>query len=116
MRKYKIEIKEKLVDSGWEVEEIDTDTDWWLEERWAIFSTKQNWGYKLYLHFLVDLQYEGTDKDSAVWCVSALENKAMDYHSASSSFVSMYLQKGKFNENILLFVKGINTLRYESGI
>ncbi len=111
MRKYKLEIKEKLIETGWELEEIDTETDWWLEEVWTIVSTKQNWGYRLYIHFLVDLQYEGTNKSSAVWCVSAIENKAENYHTAQSGFADMLLQRGKFDENIKLFIGNINKQR-----
>lgn len=116
MRRYKIQLKELLFESDWELEEVDDQTDWWLEELWVIVSSKQNWGYKLYLHFLVDLQYEGRDKSSAVCAIAALEKPVKSYTEANDDIAEMWLQKGRFNENLRKFVQEINHHRNEKGL
>jgi len=116
LRLYKIQLKELLLENDWELEEIDDETDWWLEELWVVSSSKQNWGYKLYLHFLVDLQYEGNNKSSAVSAISASQKPAKSYTEANDHIAEMCLQKGKFNENLKLFVQEINQHRNENGL
>lgn len=111
MKYYKELLLKKLHDSGWELDEIDSETDWWLEEMWKISSTQQNWGFTLYIHFLVDPQYDGTDKSSAVWAVSAIEKPAVGYVEAQNECKIMYLQKGRFDENLDKFVGELNNLR-----
>jgi len=116
LRLYKIRLKDLLLENGWELNEIDDETEWWLEELWVITSSKQNWGYKLYLHFLVDLQYEGTNKSSAVWAVSALQEPAKSYTEVNDNVAEMFLQKGKFDENLNQFIQKINKHRNEKGL
>jgi len=116
LRLYKIQLKELLLENGWELKEIDDETEWWLEELWVIASSKQYWGYKLYLHFLVDLQYEGTNKSSAVWAVSALKEHAKSYTEANDYVAEMLLQKGKFDENLKQFIQKVNKHRNEKGL
>ncbi len=116
MRLYKIQLKELLLEHGWELEEIDDETDWWLEELWTIASSKNNWGYKLYLHFLVDLQYEGINKSSAVSAISAYQKPIKNYNECSDHVAEMWLQKGKYDENLKNFVQEINQHRNEEGL
>jgi hypothetical protein len=116
LRLYKIQLKELLAESGWELQEIDDETDWWLEELWVIVSSKQEWGYKLYLHFLVDLMYEGRNKSSAVSAISALQEPAKSYTEANEHVAEMWLQKGKYDENLKKFVQEINQHRNEKGL
>lgn len=61
MKYYKELLLKKLADTGWELVAQNDDTDWWLEEFWKVKSIQQNWGEEVYILFLVDPQYEGTE-------------------------------------------------------
>ena len=90
---------------------VEDNTDWWLEERWTTCSVKQNWGLSFYLYFLVDLQYEGNDKGSAVWAVSASANVVRSHIEAQKCFANVFLQKGRIDKSIALFIDAINDYR-----
>lgn len=111
MKFYKQEILNRLAETGWELVSTDDPGDWWLEEFWVVRSTKQNWGTELYLYFLVDPQYDGNNKGSAVWTVEAFSAQLTERPVGNQSISELYLQKGKFKENIGAFLDGINSYR-----
>ena len=55
MKYYKELLLKKLTDSGWELEEQNNDTDWWLEEYWKVKSIKDSWGKEIYIMFTGEL-------------------------------------------------------------
>lgn len=110
MKYYKELLLKKLTDSGWELTEEVDDTDWWLESYWKIKSVRQNYGQELFVLFLVDPQYDGHNKGSAVWAVGAYERKPTDRPLEDGiSVISM--MKGKFDEKLSEFVNEINVHR-----
>ncbi len=111
MKHYKELLLKKLSDSGWELNEQDDDTDWWLEESWKIKSIQQNWGEEIYILFLVDPQYEGVKKSQAVWAVMAVKELPVNRPLSDVGIIEMDLQKGKFDKKLDEFIKGINTYR-----
>ncbi len=116
MKHYKSLLLKKLVDSGWELKTQDSDTEWWLEELWEVESIKQQYGYRVYVSFLVDLQYEGTRKSQAVWAIGAATEIPESYSSEEQNICTMDLQKGKFDEKLSSFVDKINHHRNNIGL
>ncbi len=108
MKHYKRLLLSKLVDNGWELEEINSDTDWWVEEFWVIKSTRNKRGYELTIFFLVDPQFAGTDKSKAVWAVSAATEMKYDRVSAENGVALMDLVRGKFDTRLSAFVDMLN--------
>ena len=111
MRHYKQILKNKISDSGWELESTNVDTDWWLEEIWRIKSVKQDWGKIIFISFLVDPQYSGDNKSQAVWAISATNEIPSDRINAENGIVLIDLVKGKFDRKISEFVASINSYR-----
>jgi hypothetical protein len=99
MKPYKEILLKKLVNEGWELHRRDDHSDWWADEHWKIKSVVQNWGLKVFIHFLVDPQYEGTKKSSAVWAISATHSMPRDRIEAEQGIALMPLSKGKFDKN-----------------
>lgn len=116
MKHYKELLLKKLSVSGWELMEQDDNTDWWLDEAWRVKSTAQHWGEEIYILFLVDPQYEGTKKDTAVWAVMAAKEVPIERPTGSQGIIQMDLQKGKFDEKLQRFVQGINDFRDNIGL
>ena len=116
MKHYKELLLKKLSISGWELIEQDTDTDWWLEETWRVKSTQQNWGEEINILFLVDPQYEGTKKSQAVWAVMAAKEVPTERPIGNEGIIEMDLVKGKFDQKLEDFVRGINEYRTKIGL
>ncbi len=112
MKYYKELLLKKLSDSGWELLEADDETDWWLESVWKIKSIKQNYGKVIFILFLVDPQYDGINKSSAVWAVGAFEEIPLD-RPLEDGISVMDMVKGKFDEKISQFTTEINAYRDE---
>ncbi|MFL0805628.1 MAG: hypothetical protein K6L81_18085 [Agarilytica sp.] len=112
MKYYKELLLKKLVDTGWELTQQDDDTDWWLESYWKLTSVKQNYGHEIYVLFLVDPQYDGQNKGSAVWAVGAYEQIPTD-RPLEDGVSIMDMVKGKLGDKLSMFVKEINEHRNE---
>ena len=110
MKYYKELLLTKLVDSGWELKGKDDDTDWWLESYWTIQSIKQNYGFEIFILFLVDPHYDGMDKETAVWAVGAFDEVPLEYRSDEEICVMDFV-KGKLEEKLTKFVGEINEHR-----
>lgn len=111
MKTYRKILLGKLINHGWVLILEDDDTDWWADGYWKIKSIKQNWGLEVYIHFLVDPQYDGPKKESAVWAIAASRGKPSDRLEAETGISLMALSKGKFDKNISDFVNDINDYR-----
>jgi hypothetical protein len=116
MKHYKELLLQKLSTTGWELIEQDDDTDWWLDETWRIKSIQQGWGEEIYILFLVDPQYEGTKKDTAVWAVMAVNEVPTERPIGNQGIIEMDLVKGKFDQKLEGFVQGINEYRNKIGL
>ena len=116
MKHYKQLLLNKLYDAGWELATQDTDTDWWLEEIWSIKSVRQNWGYELFILFLVDPLYEGNNKSQAVWAVTATTELPPDRITAENGVALMDLVKGKFDQKLSKFAELVNQHRNVVGL
>ena len=116
MKYYKELLLKKLTDSGWELEEQNNDTDWWLEEYWKVKSIKDSWGKEIYIMFLVDPQYDGSNKSQAVWAVMAVIEIPEDRPLGNEGIILMDLQKGSFDQKLEDFVLGVNEYRNKIGL
>ena len=91
--------------------EQNDDTDWWLEETWKIKSLNQAYGLELYILFLVDPQYDGSNKSQAVWAVSAVDQMPNIRPIEHEEIILIDLQKGKLDQKLEKFILGINEFR-----
>jgi hypothetical protein len=114
MQHYKQLLLKALDDDGWELESRDDDTEWWADEHWLIRSTRQNWGLELTLSFLVDPQYEGHEKEKAVWAIAANSGTPLGRLAAEKAVALMPMTRGKFDERLRAFVHSLNRHRSEA--
>ena len=110
MKYYKELLLRKLANSGWELVEIDEDTDWWLESVWRIKSIRQNYGLELFISFLVDPQYDGVNKSSAVYSIEAFKEFPHE-RPLKNGLASLYFLNGKLNRVMEEFLVEINYFR-----
>jgi hypothetical protein len=101
----------RLDKDGWEVAAIDDDTDWWVDQHWEIRSTRQAYGLTLFLNFMVDPMYDGADKSSAVWSITASTCLPAGSKDKKDEITAMVLQKGRLNRNLSEFVRQLNAYR-----
>lgn len=105
------QILARLAESGWERIAIDDDTDWWVDRHWTFRSLRQNTGLTMVLSFMVDPQYEGHDKGSAVWSIVAGTRVPEGYLDSAETIAELVLQKGRLAENLAAFVAVIDRWR-----
>ncbi|MCG7563099.1 hypothetical protein [Pseudoalteromonas sp. McH1-42] len=110
MKYYKEMLFSKLVQSGWEIIHESDNTEWWLESSWKIRSIKQNYGLECFILFLVDPQYEGNDKSSAVWAIEAFKNLP-SARPLNTGVAAMNMIKGQFDVKLSVFVNELNEYR-----
>ena len=105
------QILARLADNGWERTGIDDDTDWWVDEHWTIRSVRQEYGLTLVMSFLVDPQYEGHDKSSAVWMITAATQYPENRLDEQVKVADLDLQKGRLGRNLAKFIEEIDRYR-----
>lgn len=115
MKYYKQLFLQELRDDGWELRERNDDCEWWLEEVWKIRSIKQHWGYEVFILFLVDPQYDGADKQRAVWAVAA-RTELPTQRPSEGNIATADLQRGKFREQLRALVDAIGRHRNAIGL
>jgi hypothetical protein len=113
MGEYKQQLLRLLIEHGWELEERVDGEEWWLEEAWKIRSTRQRWGYEIYLVFLVDPMDAG-DKKRRVWAIAAFESLPVQ-RPLGGGIATMDMQKGRFDEKVRLLVGTIDAHRNAVG-
>lgn len=113
MKHYQLQVNKFLVDAGWELVSIDRDVEWWSAEEWTVVSRREGWGTKIWINFLVDPQYDGQKKESAVWAVSASLSRPKERVEAESGTL-MDLVKGHFQAKLEGFVASLDELRRTS--
>ena len=113
MKYYKELLLTKLSQTGWEFIEEDDDTDWWLESSWKIKSIRESYGLEIYILFLVDPQYDGINKSSAVWAVGAYKEIPAE-RPMGNEITEMDMVKGKFDQKLTEFVDNVNFYRHNA--
>ena len=114
----KDKIRDVLAASGWEVAEVRTYAEHWLDEIWLIRSTWSPTDFEVYLTFEIDGQAAPRDT-SSVWAITASLSKPIDWSSderddtvprtsTEANSVSLPIAKEKHLES---FVEGLDDLR-----
>src|SRR5262245_6101489 len=101
-----------LGEHGWDLVSRDSDTDWWVEERWRIRAVRENWGEELIVSFLVEPQHEGRNKSAAVWAVAATADVARDRSDAERGIALVSVAKGKLKERLPVLVRRLDEHRH----
>jgi len=104
-------LRGRLDHDGWEIATIDDDTDWWIDQHWEIRSTRQAYGLTLFLNFMVDPMYEGRDKSSAVWEITASTRRPTERLDTTGQVAEMAMQKGRLARNLNGFIGELNAYR-----
>ena len=114
----KDKIREVLFASGWEVAEVRTFAELWVDEIWLIRSTWSPAGFEVYLTFEIDGQASPRDT-SSVWAINASVVKPTDWSgdgkgdpghqpSTGANNINLPITKEKHLES---FVEGLDDLR-----
>ncbi len=111
MQHYKQLLLEKLTNNGWELVEIDDDTDWWLDEIWTIKSTRQKWGHELKVLFLVNPLYEGHVANSPVQELVVVEQIPDNRPIGDIGIATISLHRGRFDIQLALFTNQLEDYR-----
>jgi hypothetical protein len=111
VKAYRRHLLELLSRSGWEVVSMETESAWWTDGHWCVQSTRENWGLTLWINFLVDPQYEGAPKASAVWAVSATVTRPRNRLEAGAGIVLADLQRGWQRDKMSELVEAITQYR-----
>ncbi|MEM8535317.1 MAG: hypothetical protein AAGF95_31065 [Chloroflexota bacterium] len=112
MKTYQKQLMTLLQQEGWSLETVEPVEDWWVSEHWRITSSTSPWANELWLSFLVDPMYEGAKKESAIHIIAANIDKPTSRPLTNQ--VELRLNKGKYQENLAVFVESLNRLRHEN--
>ncbi len=111
MKLYQKQLLALLNTTGWELQAIDTETEWWSAEQWKLLSMKANFGLVVWIDFLVDPSYMGTEKLSHVWGIGASSCQPDHRLEAERGIAHLSMQKGQFAPKVDAFVRAINSWR-----
>jgi hypothetical protein len=114
----KDKIREALAGSGWEVAEVRTYAEHWVDDIWLIRSTWSPEGFEVYLTFEIDGQSTSRDT-SSVWAINASLSKPIDWSGdrkgdagdlapTGADSIHLPIKKEKHLES---FVEGLDALR-----
>jgi len=105
---YGQKIRSRLNDSGWELETIEPESEWYSTEHWKFVSNRQAYGYGIYISFMIDPQCESR---RTIWCVRAGINIPTYFHHANGEIAELYMSRGMFGEKLDAFINAINEYR-----
>ena len=113
-KKYQEQIRTELFRNDWEIIEIDADTDWWVERHWKLRSTAKEFGFTLFLSFLVDPLTTDSGKSPLISEVLASTVKPGSLLDRTKAVAELDMRKGQFAEKLKAFMQEIN--RYRDGL
>lgn len=108
---FRVQIQDRLEDSGWEVAEIVVPDEWWCTESWEVRSVRQRYGLRIIISFIVDLMYEGSDREKHIACVFASEGFPQSYNDRETLVAELCMYKGHFSEMLTEFVGALDQYR-----
>jgi hypothetical protein len=74
-------------------------------------STRNAFGLKVVISFLVDLSYDGNAKSARIYAVSASTDKPHHYSDTTSEVARLSMYKGLFDKKIRRFVDEVCSFR-----
>jgi len=97
--------------NGWDVVDIDPNTEWFSEECWHIRSKRQSCGLTVVLNFLVWGEYIWEEKGKPVMAVSASTTPAEYFHPRDDDIAVVFLGDYPFiNSKVSPFEECISEL------
>lgn len=105
---YGQKIRSRLNDSGWELEAIEPESEWYATEHWRFISQRQAYGHGIYISFMIDPQCAD---QKTIRCVRAGTNIPTYFHQADGEIAELYMSRGMFSEKLDAFIKAINECR-----
>ncbi|MCO7223283.1 hypothetical protein [Pleionea sp. CnH1-48] len=110
MKAYKEQLLTRLHQSGWKLVGQEEGADWSVDEYWKIRSIKQNWGLEAFVYFLVDPMDE---RENKIWDIRATYQEIDGWLDRDSTFATLDMVKGRFDEKSRQFVTEVNRYRDE---
>jgi hypothetical protein len=112
MQAYKSQLRQLLVDHGWEVVEVLEPDDWWADEFWKIESRRNAWGLAIVLTFLVDPMWDAPrKKGQGVWAIGASEGVPTERPVGEPGIAELCMVKGRYNEKLVAFITALDVYR-----
>ena len=97
-----------LVKNGWEISDIEFDTDWWAEEYWLIHSVRENFGLKVILSFLVFGEDIGTWKGKHVEYLTASLTRPTYMNPRDDDIAVIHVRNGLDGTDLDIFFKDLD--------
>jgi hypothetical protein len=112
MQAYKSQLRQRLVDCGWEVVEVIDTEEWWADEIWRIASRRNAWGLEIVVTFLVDPQWDAPrKKGQGVWAITATDGILADRPIGEEGIAELQMVKGRFDDKLAAFVDALDAYR-----
>jgi hypothetical protein len=109
---YKTQLRQLLVDHGWEVVAVSNTDDWWADEYWKVESRRNAWDLQIVLIFLVDPLWDTPrKKGQGVWAVSVTEEIPPDRISAEQGIAQLCMVKGRYDEKLAALIDSLDAYR-----
>lgn len=105
---YGQQIHARLNNAGWDLEQVEPETDWYATEHWRFGSVKQAYGSDIYISFMVDPM---CDDQNSIWCVRAGINIPTYFHQSEGEIAELHMSRGMFREKLDAFIEAINENR-----
>jgi hypothetical protein len=110
MPNYKQQIEQQLTMSNWQILEIGTIDEWWLQEYWIIQKVKSNFKEKPFIIFKNDPMQDDYSKNSHVIVIEMHSQFPKDRLENKHLITSLNMVKGKFNLKLNTFITELNKI------
>lgn len=108
---YKHQIEQELLRQNWEITEISSSTEWWIDESWKI-RFKHNSNICLYVCFLVDPMFEGHRKQGqGISEIRATHTFPANRNDKVNTIASLQMLKGKFDLKLNAFISHLENYK-----
>ena len=104
-------LSKQLKKHGWEIIDIEFDTDWWAEEYWLIHSVRENFGLKVILSFLVFGEDIGSWKGKHVEYLTASLTRPTYMNPRDDDIAVIHVSYGLDGTDLEIFFKELDSFR-----
>jgi hypothetical protein len=110
MRHYQQLLLDSLERHYWTLDEVRKPEHWWAAEIWVISSSRQQFGLRLFVTFIVDPGSERSSDSADVREIAVTRELLADWH-ADGALVSLRPHSRSYPADIEAAMSGIDELR-----
>ena len=110
MRNFQKLLLDALQQNHWSLDEVIKPEDWWAAEIWAVSSTRQQHGLRLFVTFIADPTTLGCHGLASLWEIAISREMLSNWH-AYEALVSLQPSRRSYPVDIKAAMNRLDELR-----